>query len=235
MNPVLSCELSTSGRFTTKSQVPPPSAQTTVLEESSTTCPMTEAPELSSRRSSTPKAPRVLFNAQSDTTSTLNARLDNLEQQLSSLVKRLPNAAANPSQPNPGERKNLPKRTPRIKENAPTTGASRNAQTPVPLRRQEHLTIIYTNVPESTDPLLRNRSAHDSAEWVKLCSLMEVSVSSPLHLTRLTRHPSSPHHGKPRLLRVELSTAHDVETVILSSHTLRSHPECLTRVFPDPP
>ena len=103
------------------------------------------------------------------------------------------------------------------------------------VRRLKPLTVICTNIPESSETLLRNQRQHDADEWLKLCNNMSLPPISPLSLIRLRRHPSSPHNGKPRMLQVMLSKEEELEEVLLSAHLLKNNGNGLSRVFADVP
>ena len=97
----------------------------------------------------------------------------------------------------------------------------------------DDLTVICSNLPESSASSLRQREADDRQKWDEICSMIGISAS-PASLTRLSRHPQSPHQEKPRLLRVVLKSVGDVEKTLLSSALLRETGSDV-RIFPDVP
>ena len=97
----------------------------------------------------------------------------------------------------------------------------------------ESFTLICTNIPESESPSLRERQEADRKSWSELCSVLELDVH-PVQLTRLSRPPTSPHAGEPRLLRVLMKNESDVETVLLSAFKLRLA-KSIIRIYPDIP
>ena len=94
-------------------------------------------------------------------------------------------------------------------------------------------TVICSNLPESTASSLCQREADDGKKWEEVCSSIGVSAT-PASLTRLSRHPQSPHKEKPRLLRVVLKSVVDVEKTLLSCALLRTTGSDV-RIFPDVP
>ena len=106
----------------------------------------------------------------------------------------------------------------------------------IPLTLKLHaLSVICTNLPESKETLFENRRHCDIQAWIKLCENIHLSPITPTSTTRLTRHPSSPHTDKPRLLRVTFKSEADLENVLLHSHFLLEFPESTCRIFPDIP
>lgn len=97
----------------------------------------------------------------------------------------------------------------------------------------DDLTIICTNLPESEAFSLRDRQKDDLEKWHHLCETIGVKadVSS---ITRLHRQPKSPHEDSPRLVRIVLRTAKEVEDVLLAAHLLHKS-DSKARIFPDIP
>lgn len=97
------------------------------------------------------------------------------------------------------------------------------------------LSVICTNVTESGDTLLANRHGHDIHQWHQLCSRMNLQPITPVSLTRLNRKPDSPHHDKPRLLRLVVEKEKDLEDILLSAYLLRDENNDTSRIFADVP
>lgn len=95
------------------------------------------------------------------------------------------------------------------------------------------LTIVCTNVPESSAVTLRGKLSDDLDQWNSVCALMNVKAK-PTNLVRVTRHPNSLHYGEPRVIRITLDSAIDVENVLLSAASLK-HGSCGIRIYPDVP
>ena len=95
------------------------------------------------------------------------------------------------------------------------------------------LSVICSNVPESTATSLKARETDERNQWSTLCHRLGISAT-PTNLIRLSRKPNSPNHSNPRLIRVVLSSTQDVETVLLNTHLLRDG-ENKIRIYPDIP
>ena len=98
---------------------------------------------------------------------------------------------------------------------------------------KEDLTVICTKVPESKSLSLKERHQDELTQWTEVCRNLGLNIT-PKSLTRLPRHPTSPHSDEPRLLRVTLKSQNDMEDVLLSAHLLRESGSNV-RIFPDVP
>ena len=97
------------------------------------------------------------------------------------------------------------------------------------------LAVICTNIYESNDTLLLNRQTHDTSEWLKLCKLIGLDPIQPKLLSRISRHPDSPHSGKPRLLKISLNSEKELEDVLLSAYILNKEGHTTSRIYADVP
>lgn len=98
-------------------------------------------------------------------------------------------------------------------------------------KQQTNLSVVCSNIPESTSTSLKGRQLDDLNQWRSLSYLLGVTVE-PAKVARITRHPNSKHYGEPRLLRVVLNSITEVESVMLSVGRLRDG-QCTIRIFPE--
>ncbi|CAH8477288.1 unnamed protein product, partial [Schistosoma rodhaini] len=76
------------------------------------------------------------------------------------------------------------------------------------------------NFIDNPDLPLSLQDKNDRMLWGELIKRLELPRIEPLTVTRLTRGKDSNHLNHPRLLRVTLKNASDVEDVLLASHLL---------------
>ncbi|CAH8510231.1 unnamed protein product [Dicrocoelium dendriticum] len=121
------------------------------------------------------------------------------------------------------------------KPDTPTrqTYAHKELQNKQLLRNQKAMTVICSNVPEPTSESLKGRQAEEQNRWAEITSALGLKVL-PTGLTRLSRNPSSPHLGEPRLLRVTFGNTRELEDVLLARHLLVNS-SVSARIFPDRP
>ncbi|VDO82890.1 unnamed protein product [Schistosoma curassoni] len=82
--------------------------------------------------------------------------------------------------------------------------------------------LIIMSLKDSPELPLSLRDKHDKMLWDEINTKLELPKIEPLIVTRLTRGTDSKHQNHPRLLRVTLKNATDVEDVLLASHLLKS-------------
>ena len=97
------------------------------------------------------------------------------------------------------------------------------------------LSLTCTNVSESGATLFDAKRKHDLHCWYELCAQMALDPIKPASVTRLSRRPSSPHRGQPRLLRVTLQGEADVESALLHSYLINTSPDIACRIYADIP
>ena len=93
--------------------------------------------------------------------------------------------------------------------------------------------VIIMNLIDNPDLPLSLQDKNDRMLWGELNKRLELPRIEPLTVTRLTRGKDSNHLNHPRLLRVTLKNASDVEDVLLASHLLKSDGN--VRILPDIP
>ncbi|CAH8453908.1 unnamed protein product [Schistosoma bovis] len=91
--------------------------------------------------------------------------------------------------------------------------------------------LIIMNLVDNPDLPLSLQDKNDRMLWGELNKKLELPRIEPLTVTRLTRGKDSKHLNHPRLLRVTLKNATDVEDVLLASHLLKSDGN--VRILPD--
>lgn len=177
----------------------------------------------------------------------LEARVLDLEKHLLAIDHKLDQVAQKPvtfpakPTPKPSSKSPAPVTStpsmPKKAKSKQTGGGVFQMVKPAPPKPITH-SVIVTNVPESVDPKLQSLHNHDLAMWTSICSSIGLPHVEASSLTRLTRHPSSPHAHLPRLLRVDLASAQILEDVLLSRGLLRgsASDSCLpVRIYPDVP
>ncbi|VDP35326.1 unnamed protein product [Schistosoma margrebowiei] len=80
--------------------------------------------------------------------------------------------------------------------------------------------LIVMNFKDNPYLPLSLQDKNDRMLWGELNKKLELPRIEPLTVTRLTRGNKSMHQNHPRLLRVKLKNATDVEDVLLASHLL---------------
>ncbi|CAI2726671.1 unnamed protein product [Schistosoma spindalis] len=93
--------------------------------------------------------------------------------------------------------------------------------------------LIIMNLIDNPDLPLSLQDKNDRMLWGELNKKLELPRIEPLTVTRLTRGKDSKHQNHPRLLRVTLKNATEVEDVLLASHLLKSDGN--VRILPDIP
>ncbi|VDP62010.1 unnamed protein product [Schistosoma curassoni] len=89
------------------------------------------------------------------------------------------------------------------------------------------------NFKDNPDLPLSLQDKNDRMLWGELNKKLGLPRKEPLTVTQHTRGKESKHQNHPRLLRVTLKNATDVEDVLLASHLLKSDGN--VRILPDIP
>ncbi|VDP53433.1 unnamed protein product [Schistosoma margrebowiei] len=93
--------------------------------------------------------------------------------------------------------------------------------------------LITMNLVDNPDLFLSLQDKNDRMLWGELNKKLELPRIEPLMVTQLSRGKDSKHLNHPRLLRVTLKNAIDIEDVLLASHLLKSDGN--VRILPDIP